>query len=655
MARRRARTWTRARALALAGSLVGFLSPAAPGWAAFSDALGAAGQGRWDAARAEARGEGTYAPLVIEWMRLRSADGGATFAEYRAFLRDHADWPGIPYLRRRGEAAIDATVPQDQVLEFFASDDPQTANGSYWLALALAGAGREQGARDTLVRAWTQLGFSREEEALFLGRFRDLLAPHHAARMDSLLWRGAWDQAERMEPLVGPGWQALATARKGLRLDRPGVDGLIAAVPEALRDDPGLAFERMAWRMRRGRYMEAAELMQAQSRTAATLGRPDLWADYRGRLGRQLMRDGDYREAYLVAAGHRLTPGADYADLEWLAGYVALRFLEEPGAALDHFQRLRAGVSSPISLGRAGYWEGRAYEALGEAEQAKQAYAFGAGYQSSFYGQLAAERGGFSPDPRLAGKEVFADGVRAPFRSSSVYQAGVTIFEAGDLALAARFFSHLSESLSRADIGSMAARLELLKSPHVELEIGKRAAWMGYELHRPLFPVMALDTRATPDVEPELALSIARRESEFNHTVISHAGARGLMQLMPGTAQAMAAATGLAYDSARLTRDAGYNARLGAAYLQRLREEFGGNTVLVAAGYNAGPGRPRAWMVRYGDPRDPAVDAVDWIEHIPFTETRNYVMRVMESMAPYRARLSGTAGPLGLTAALSAR
>ncbi len=407
--------------------------------------------------------------------------------------------------------------------------------------------------------------------------------------------------------------------------------------------------------MRRGRYMDTAELMQAQSATAATLGRPDQWADYRRRLARQLMRDKEYREAYLIASGHRLTPGADYADLEWLSGYIALRFLDAPGAALDHFQRLRAAVSTPISLGRAGYWEGRAYEALGEEDQAKAAYAFGAEYQTSFYGQLAAERGGIAPDPRLTGGESFPDGVRAPFRSSPVYQAGVTIFEAGDLRLAARFFSHLAESLSREDIGSMAARLELLRSPHVELEIAKRAQTMGYDIHKPLFPVMRLDTRQTPDVAPELALSIARRESEFNHAVVSHAGARGLMQLMPGTAQLMAPVVGVSYSPARLTSDPVYNARLGSAYLQRLRDEFGGSTVLVAAGYNAGPGRPRDWMERYGDPRDPSVDAVDWIEHIPFRETRNYVMRVMESLAPYRARLSGKTEPLGLEAALKAR
>ncbi|WP_171060749.1 lytic transglycosylase domain-containing protein [Poseidonocella sp. HB161398] len=642
----------RAWALALVAALA---TAAAPGWASFEDALDSAAQGRWDEAARQARGQGTYAPVVIEWQRLRSAAEQPDFEDYRAFLRDHADWPGIPLLRRRGELSIDARVPQEEVLEYFAGGDPTTANGSYWFALALAGAGRQQGAEDTLVRAWTELSFSREQEALYLGRFRELLAPHHAERLDSLLWRGAWGEAERMLPLVSPGWQHLAEARKGLRQDVPGVDGLIARVPDALQDDPGLAFERMAWRMRRGRYADTAELMRAQSATAATLGRPDRWADYRRRLARQLMRDKDYRDAYLVASGHRLEPGADYADLEWLSGYVALRYLEAPGAALDHFQRMQAAVSTPISLGRAGYWEGRAYEALGEAEQAQEAYAFGAQYQSSFYGQLAAERGGIAPDPRLAGGEDFPDGVRAPFRSSEVYQAGVTIFEAGNLPLAARFFSHLAESLNREDIGSMAARLELLKSPHVELEIAKRAATMGYEIHKPLFPVMRLDTRKSPDVEPELALSIARRESEFNHEVVSHAGARGLMQLMPGTAQMMAPEVGEAYSAARLVGDPVYNAKLGAAYLQHLREAFGGSTVLVAAGYNAGPGRPRDWMERYGDPRDPQVDPVDWIEHIPFRETRNYVMRVMEAMAPYRARLSGKSGPLGLEEALKAR
>lgn len=628
---------------------------AGPAAASLEAALTSVARDQWSEAARQARAQGGTAVPIVEWHRLRDRDSGADFDDYRAFLRDYGDWPGLPWLRARGEAVMDARTPRAHVLEYFRTDDPQTANGSYWLALALLADGRSQAAHDTLIRAWTTMSFDSEEEALYLGRFRDLLAPHHEARLDDALWRGAYREAGRMQPLVGQGWQALARARQGLRQDQPGVDGLISAVPESLRDHPGLAFERMAWRMRKGRIMPAAELMQAQSISSKGLGRPEEWSDRRRRIARQLMRDKNYREAYLIASSHKMTAGSNFADLEWLSGYIALRFLDAPAAALDHFKRFQGAVASPISLGRAGYWQGRAYEAMGEAEQARAAYGFGAEYQTSFYGQLAAERAGIAPDPLLAGGERFPDGATAGFRGSSVYQAGVSLHQARSWALSARFFAHLAESLGRDQIGSMAARIEVLRNPYLRLAVAKRAASMGLTLHKAYYPLMSISTRATPDVEPELALAIARRESEFNHTVVSHAGARGLMQLMPGTAKLMAPKVGVPYDLGRLTRDPSYNAALGTGYLQRLRSQFGGSTVLVAAGYNAGPGNPRKWVARYGDPRSGSVDVVDWIEHIPFRETRNYVMRVMESLAPYRARLAGQTGSLGLEDALKAR
>jgi len=196
---------------------------------------------------------------------------------------------------------------------------------------------------------------------------------------------------------------------------------------------------------------------------------------------------------------------------------------------------------------------------------------------------------------------------------------------------------------------------ELLDDPYIQLRVAKRAAGRGIVNERAYFPLTAIDVAGRPDVSPELALAIARRESEFNPEVVSPAGARGLMQVMPGTAQDTAGALGMDYSLARLTADPDYNAILGTAYLQKLRDRFGGATILVAAGYNAGPGRPLEWIDRFGDPRDASVDPVDWIEQIPFRETRNYVMRVMESLAPYRARLAGEPVPLTLDRDIAAR
>ncbi|MGB0659244.1 MAG: lytic transglycosylase domain-containing protein [Mangrovicoccus sp.] len=615
----------------------------------------AAARDAWPEAATLARSQGGTAPIIIEWMRLRDRDTEARFADYHDFLTQYSDWPGLPLLRRRGEQSLTASVPAKDVLSYFSAGKPQTANGALHYARALRESGKTAEAEAELARAWRELAFTEEEHKLYLSRYSSLLAPHHTARLDAVLWRGAFTEATYMRPLVDDGWAALLDARRALRQDQPGVDTLIAKVPAQRAMDAGLAYERMQWRARKGRMEAAVELMLERSDTAEKLGRPEAWADRRRRYARQYMRDKNYLQAYRIASIHQLTEGNAFADLEWLSGYIALRFLNEPGVALSHFRRFRAAVASPISLGRAGYWEGRALEALGEPDMAGIAYAFGAEFQTSFYGQLAAEKAGISMDPRLTGSEGFPDGANADFRQSTVYKAGVSLHQARDLAQSARFFAHLAESMERDQIGSMTRRLEVLDSPYIQLRIAKRAASMGMSLHRAYFPLTDFTLRNTPNVSRELALSIARRESEFNPSVISHAGARGLMQLMPGTAQLMSRETGLDYNLARLTQDAAYNARLGTAYLQRLTGDFGKNVPLIAAGYNAGPGRPIAWIERYGDPRSSQVDAVDWIEHIPFRETRNYVMRIMESLAPYRARMSGQVSDWTLSQELKAR
>lgn len=607
----------------------------------------------WQAAERAVANRGAVEKTIIEWHRLRGGQGD--FADFQEFVENHGDWPGMPFLMRRGEEVIPANARPELVRGYFADQPPQSGVGALRLAEALVKLGERQKAEDLAARAWRELNFDPVSESTMLAEFGQVLADHHVARMDNLLWHGRVSEAERMRPRVPESWRRLYDARVALRQDEPGVDTRIAAVPAELANDPGLAFERVEWRARKGRDMEAAALMRERSASVAMLGRPEEWASRRLRLARDLLGEGEAETAYLLAAQHQLTKGDDFAELEWLAGYIALRKLDSPAAALDHFRRFRLNVSSPISLGRAGYWEGRAHESMGQVAAAQAAYAFGAEFQTSFYGQLAAEKAGLPMDPLLAGGEEFPGAKDASFARSSVYLAGLALHEAGEETLAARFFSHLAESLDRTEIGQLTTLLEPLGSPYIQLQVAKRAASYGYSLHRAYFPLMTISTKGRPGVSPELALSIARRESEFNAGVVSHAGARGLMQLMPGTAQDTAGELGLPYALSRLTSDPEYNAALGTFYLQKLFDRFGRSPVLISSGYNAGPGRPLQWMRDYGDPRDETVDVVDWIEGIPFTETRNYVMRVTESLAPYRARLSGAPVPLSLGQELKAR
>jgi len=576
---------------------------------------------------------------IVDWMRLRGRQGD--FVECQDFLGRNPDWPGLPLLRLRCEYSIPRSADPGPVALFFAAELPRTGTGSLRLIAALEALGQPEQARAEARRGWMEFNLSQAEFDAFLDRHGDMLDGLHTVRLDMLLWRGEATAARRMFDLVDADWRLLAEARLGLRGNVNGVDALIEAVPAKLQEDAGLAYERFLWRARKGRVDGAVEVLMERSVSVLDLGRPIDWAGRRRSIARQMMRDGSVELAYSVASQHFLDAGSAYADLEWLSGFLALRKLNAPAQALVHFERFGAAVATPISLGRAGYWLGRTYEAMGDEVAAQAAYTEGAKYQSSFYGQLAAERAGLPREPLMAGGESFPDWRDAGFVDSTVFKAALALHDAGLRSLAERFLVHLGETQDRTALGQLGAVAEeRLEDAHVALMISKQAARQGHELYRTYFPV-SVPQGGYSEVPKTFALSIARRESEFDPVVVSGAGARGLMQLMPGTAREMAGVIGEDYDGGRLLSDPAYNARLGVAYLEELWRRFEANPVLMSIGYNAGPSRAERWPALFGDPRDPEVDVIDWIEGIPFRETRNYVMRVTESFAPYRARLSG--------------
>ena len=613
---------------------------------ALARAMEAVSQGNWEQAKAEAEPAGDIALDIVEWHRLRRGNG--TFAQYRAFLEKRADWPGLPLLREKGEPSIPESADPAQVMAYFKEQKPRTGIGALRLANAFRAQGNARQARAIIVKSWRTMLLSPEEEQAILATYSKVLVNHHRARQDMLLWRAQTKAASRLNPLVGSAYRKLAEARIAL-IDgrRTGLAKLIAAVPPKLADDPGLAFARFQWRLANGRWEDAIAMLRERSRSRQALGQPEAWADRRRSMARDLMRKGDMRAAYELASRHYLKEGDDFKDLEWLAGYIALTGLNDPKTALRHFRRFRAGVDSPISLGRAAYWEGRAYETLGDAESARAAFAFGAQYQTSFYGQLAAQKAGLPMAPELAGREYYADFMKSPHARSSVFQAALLFRKAGYPLLFTRFVRHLAESLTPQQQGAMAQAALDMDETYTALYLAKYAAKSGTVLMRPYFPAPKILPANLP-VPKELAYAIIRRESEFYPRSTSRAGARGLMQLMPGTARDMAKKLGVPFKPARLLSDPAYNARLGSAYLAKLMEENGGYYPFVAAAYNAGPRRPPQWVAQFGDPRKSPETAVDWIEHIPFRETRNYVMRVMESLAVYRARLARKPVPLRL-------
>ncbi|MBL3571382.1 lytic transglycosylase domain-containing protein [Rhodovulum visakhapatnamense] len=618
---------------------------------ALSRAMVAVRADRWAEARQLARPAGQVALDIVEWRRLRAGEG--RLDDYRAFLARNPDWPGLDKVRTSGEGAIGAGDDPAAVVAFFGGRAPVTGEGALRLVEAEAALGRTGEARAAAVAAWQTLPLSEAAQSAFLARFGRTLAGQHVARLDTLLWEGHDISAGRMLSLVPEGWQKLAAARIALRNQDPGVDARIAAVPTSLRNDPGLAYERFMWRTRKGRGEDAIALLDERSASAQSLGRPALWAGWRRYYAHQVLREGNPKLAYRLASRHHLSAGASYAELEWLSGFIALRFLDRPETALTHFRAFEAAVRTPISLGRAGYWEGRALEAMRHPQEARAAYAMGAQFQTGFYGLLSAERGGIAMDPSLAGHDYYPDWRAQPFARSSVIAAAFLLHEAGEKNLVEMFLTHLAESADPAGQRALAGLALELNDHHVALRIAKTAAETGNVMVEAYFPVTEI-ARTQHPVPTELVLSIVRRESEFDPSVASGAGALGLMQLMPTTAKAMADELSVRYSSSALTADPSYNARLGAAYLAHLVEEFGPNPVLVAAAYNAGPSRAHRWVSEQGDPRAAGVDVIDWIELIPFTETRNYVMRVTEALPIYRARLAGQTGAVTLSKELKA-
>jgi len=618
--------------------------------AAFERATAAMRDGDWVAAQRAASSAGPIARDIIEWHRLRAANG--TFSDAQSFLSRRSTWPGLKLLRRKMEPLVFLGASTDEALAYFDVDPPQTSSGVRALLQAHRSKGNTAEAGALAVHAWLTMILSASDEAAIFSEYKSILETHHTARLDMLLWRGARQNAERMYPRVSKGWATLAKARLALRANKKGVDRLIAVVPKSLQNDPGLAFERMQWRARKGRNEGAIDLMIAASK--GDLGRPTYWAGWRRSFARAEMRKGNTKLAYSLASTHGLTEGSHFADLEWLSGYLALTYQKDGKKALSHFLRFRGAVETPISLGRAGYWEGRAHDLIGDTESARLAYSFGAEYQTSFYGLLAAERIGKPMDPALTGQTAYP-GIRdTSFANDSVFIAAQYFIGTGERNLAEQFLRHMTETLSPQDIGSLGAFLMAENEPHLAVMVGKEAARRAIVVTSAYYPLASLGQPHMP-VPRELALAIARRESEFDPVVQSGVGARGLMQLMPATAKAVARDLQIPYDRDRLTSDPYYNARLGTAYLDELMEIFDGNVVMTAAGYNAGPGRPIRWMNQRGDPRQGAIDIVDWIEHIPFDETRNYVMRVAESIPVYRARLDGQTAPVRMTELLTAR
>jgi soluble lytic murein transglycosylase len=580
---------------------------------------------------------------VIQWLALSAERPHAGFAEIARFLERNPGWPGQGALRRNAEMAMPEDLPDERLRAWFAARSPVTPAGALRYADALMRAGEQARATELLRAAWIERDFGRRDERAFRKRFAKLLRREHdLARLDRLLWDRKYRPAKRQARRLGKAYAALAEARIALARRAPGVDWAIRRVPAELETDPGLVYERARWRRHKNRYEGVIELLDPPNPAAP---RPERWWPLRKWAARQALTQGDASVAYRIARAHGMAAGLGFAEGEWLAGWIALRFLKRPETAYEHFTRFNKGVSSPISLARSAFWAGQAARAMAPNDPkgdwpttARRWYEEAARYGTTFYGQLASRRLGRPvaidiPAPRPPDAQA-----RAAFDRRELVRVVRMLGELGEAGLHERFLLRLLALARSADDYALVADLAHEQGrPDIAVRTAKAARKAGTILFDDLFPSPRIPE--AKGSEPALVLAVIRQESAFYKGAVSRAGARGLMQLMPRTAKRVARRIKVRYSRKKLLTDPEYNLRLGRTYLTDLTAEYDGSYVLALAAYNAGPARANQWIKAFGDPRDPAIDTIDWIESIPFDETRNYVQRILESLIVYRRHL----------------
>ncbi|MDD9878821.1 MAG: lytic transglycosylase domain-containing protein [Magnetovibrio sp.] len=616
------------------------------------NAFKAAGLGRWKTVGSFARRiQDPLARKLVVWRRLTGNSLGADFGEINQFLNDNPAGPRRERLRRRAEEAMPPGMAPDAIVRWFGDREPVSGSGRIRLGAAHLALGQTALGEAMIRAAWIDGNFPKRQARAFYKRYKRLLSQaDHIKRMDRLLWTGRYGAARRMMFLVPKPWQGLAMARMSLRRRTGNVDFLISKVPKELLDHPGLVYERLRWRRRKNKD-SAIELAKS---LGAGLPYAEKWWEERAVLARRALRKGHVTDAYRIAERHGIKPGgAAYAEAEWLSGWIALRFLNEAETAETHFEHMFEAVNYPVSIARGAYWRGRAAEARGKADDAVTWYRKAADHPLTYYGQLAFARLRPGRSLKLPGVVKLPDGPLEAFDAHELVKVIGILADIGAHDHVRHFVNRLMELSSEPLWWARTARLAGLSGrPDLSIRIAKKADRSGTPLPREAFPVLKLpplpETHVNGPVEVPLVLAVIRQESAFRITALSHAGARGLMQIMPATAKVVSKGLKMRYSRVRLTSSPKYNLTLGHAYLADLVKEFNGSYVLALAGYNAGPHRARRWIKQHGDPRKAEVDSIDWVEMIPFDETRNYVQRVLENLQIYRLGLAKTEIALGL-------
>jgi soluble lytic murein transglycosylase len=591
---------------------------------------------------------------LVEWIILRSDHNGAPSKRYLAFIAANSTWPNLGMFRKRAEGMFwIENVKPAQVVSFFKDSPPQSGVGRMVLARALHAQGDAEGASALVRQAWRNDPLPEDVEKQVLERWSELLSrADHKARMEKRLFAADKESAMRAARRLGGADVAIAQARMAIsrkvgapKLEPKNARKLLDAVPPDARQDPGYLFAHAHVLRHEGKFAEAAQVLLSAPRDLAEIHDGEEWWVERRIMARKLLDLGDARSAYQVVAD-AAEPNKENSRIERhvMAGWIALRFLDDPATAATHFKRIQDATRHPTSHARSHYWLGRVAEALHQPEQARAEYETAARASAAYYGQLARARLGL-PALALAPPPPKPD-QHAEAERLELVRALEILYALKDRKLVITLMASIGESHN--DAGTLSALGELAEQyedARGMLHMGKGALARGLPLDHYAFPTVGVPRYSpiAPSIESAMLFAVIRQESAFDPSDWSHAQAMGLMQVTPEAGRDTCKRFNCKYDFKRLRTDSPYNLQVGAAEIAGVLQDYRGNNLLAFAAYNAGRGRVQEWIACYGDPRDPKVDPVDWVERIPFMETRNYVQRVMENFQVYRVRFANDA------------
>jgi soluble lytic murein transglycosylase len=575
---------------------------------------------------------------LVNWMYLIEPQSGASFNEYQTFIKNHKDWPRINRIKYLAEHKInfDNNSPSS-IIEYFSNNPPLSGFGRLRLAEAFLENNQTEKAKNLVKDGFKDAELSKNDLKYFSKIFKKFLTHQdYVLRADYFAYEAKYKDLKDTIEYLNTDYQKLYNARAALFTKRS-ADNLISQIPQSLKEDPGLIYDRIKWRRKKARFDDALTLMNQSA--SDSLMRNQYLAKERLSVGRDKISDKEYKVAYDILKDHRLNEGADYAEIEWHLGWIALSFTNQTDAALSHFLKMNAAVTYPISKARAAYWIGRTYKKLGQASQANSWFRTGSQYGTTFYGQLShieLNERRFSINNNFK----FDENKYEEFKKNNPQAKSVVVLkELNRTKYTKDILRHLGdpeqnrtfEEISMA--GVLAQEIERLD---FAIQIAKNASYKNLNFLEISYPRIEVpkQVKSQKILDSSVILALIRQESEFDTSANSKVGAKGLMQIMPATARLLSKVTNTDFSREKLTKDKDYNLALGSYYISDLDDSFGSHYLAFAA-YNAGPHRVEKWIKTYGDPRRKQIDAIDFIELIPFHETRNYVQRVSENINVY--------------------